>query len=248
MPLTSTAVAKLLTEWYDRLKRTDKNRFRLMYYQAAASKVRVLGDEFTTMTARQLAQTTGLSEDFSRKVITLRDRGTHTELEDLRGRTAIPARCPREAVIQTVESVVKKFRGQFPSGKIEPCGSYRRGAPDLHDLDFLISGVTIKEYQDFARSLGPNYGEIEVRVNLPCSEGNSLPTDFRYVPEESWGAGLLWFTGSAQFNVECRTAAKNRGWTLNQDGLFDANGTVLSRDEKEILEKIGIPWRPPEQR
>lgn len=248
MPLSAKEVATLLQEWYDRLKRVDKNRFRLLYYQASIGKVQALGDEFATMSRYDLARATGLSEDFSRKVLTLRDRGTHYELEDLREHTTIAPRLPRGEVTPVVQDILNKFRATYPNGKIEVCGSYRRGATELKDLDFMVAGVSIKEYQTFVKSLGPNYGEVDIKAHVPISEGKSIPVDFRRVPEESWGAALLWFTGSGQFNVECRTAAKNRGWTLTQYGLTDSDGKTISMDEREILEKLGISWRPPEQR
>ncbi len=83
------------------------------------------------------------------------------------------------------------------------------------------------------------------------------------MPRASYGAALMYFTGSKEHNVRLRERAIKRGQTLNEYGLFPVapgDGAedgppqergvrpVASRHEKEIYEALGLPFIPPELR
>lgn len=73
--------------------------------------------------------------------------------------------------------------------------------------------------------------------------------DIRIVKKEDYSALLLHATGPMSFNVKCRKEAIKRGWKLSEYGLKDkATGEVISRDEAEILDKLGIGWVEPKDR
>src|SRR5258706_12443870 len=67
---------------------------------------------------------------------------------------------------------------------------------------------------DVAEVLGR--GETRSSVRLT----NGLQVDVRVVPRESYGAALLYFTGSKAHNIELRRIANDHGMTLNENGLF----------------------------
>jgi DNA polymerase (family 10) len=48
----------------------------------------------------------------------------------------------------------------------------------------------------------------------------TVQVDLRTVPAESWGAALMYFTGSKEHNVKMREKALAQGLTLNEYGLF----------------------------
>ncbi|QGA15458.1 hypothetical protein EYB26_003116 [Talaromyces marneffei] len=84
--------------------------------------------------------------------------------------------------------------------------------------------------------------------------------DLLFVPGNEIGASLLYFTGNDIFNRSVRLLARKKGMRLNQHGLYKdvlrgpnqaklTDGTLLEgRDEKRILEILGVPWRPPQHR
>ena len=73
--------------------------------------------------------------------------------------------------------------------------------------------------------------------------------DIRIVKKEDYSALLLHATGPMSFNVKCRKEAIKRGWKLSEYGLKDKEtGEVISRDEAEILDKLGIGWVEPKDR
>lgn len=78
---------------------------------------------------------------------------------------------------------------------------------------------------------------------------------FLTLPEEYIFA-RLYAIGSGNFNLRMRALAKRKGYLLNQKGLYrrsTVNGKVTLtkvpiKNEKEIFEKLGMRYRPPEER
>jgi len=96
-------------------------------------------------------------------------------------------------------------------------------------------------------------GETKSSVRL----ADGLQVDLRLVPAESFGAALLYFTGSKEHNIELRRVANDRGLTLNEYGLArqpsaqakpGSGAVVAGRTEEEIYRALGLDWIPPELR
>src|SRR5262249_20930770 len=101
--------------------------------------------------------------------------------------------------------------------QIEPAGSYRRGRETVCELDFLVESNDADRVMDhFAKFenvmsvLGRGPTKMSVQLN------NALQVDLRIVPAESYGAALLYFTGSKAHNVVLRGMAKDRGLKINE--------------------------------
>jgi DNA polymerase (family 10) len=77
---------------------------------------------------------------------------------------------------------------------------------------------------------------------------SGLQVDLRVVPKVSYGAALLYFTGSKAHNIGLRGLANDRGWKLNEYGLFDAKRRIAGATEEEIYRKLGLAAIPPEMR
>ncbi|WVQ94837.1 hypothetical protein IAU59_001920 [Kwoniella sp. CBS 9459] len=84
--------------------------------------------------------------------------------------------------------------------------------------------------------------------------------DILCIPDDQWGAALLYFTGNEVFNRSMRLYARKQGYSLNQRGLYKGvirarNGQkqtdgelVASRTEQEIFDVLGLRWRHPHHR
>jgi DNA polymerase (family 10) len=59
---------------------------------------------------------------------------------------------------------------------------------------------------------------------------------------------LLYFTGSKAHNVELRQRAIDRGYKLNEYGLFKGERRVAGRTEADVYAKLGLALIPPELR
>jgi len=160
-------------------------------------------------------------------------------------------------------------------------GSLRRGRETIGDIDILVSTTDPEAAHEAFRGLpgvvqviGSGESKTSVRLELPRDFGRwkflaedgppTVQADLRVVPESSWGAALMYFTGSKDHNVRLRERALEQGYTLNEYGLFpeddrSENGgdeppqkrgvePVKSETEEEVYAELGLPWIPPEQR
>ena len=166
-------------------------------------------------------------------------------------------------------------------------GSARRGKDTVGDLDVLVcvkDGVTdTSKIGEVFRSMpgvvkvivaGESKSSVRVAVNPDsgrwtlegregeAQDGPTIQVDLRVVPKESWGAALMYFTGSKEHNVRLRERAQKMGLTLNEYGLFpedDAKNqneapqkrgvkAVAGKTEEHVFEALGLAWVPPEMR
>jgi len=144
--------------------------------------------------------------------------------------------------------------------KVIIAGSYRRGAANSGDVDILISpmdtNITLKDIVDILKiagiitdilSQGPS--KALTIAHLP-PDSHHFRMDLEFVPYDEWGASLLYFTGSKEFNIKMREKAHTLEYTLNQHGLVDnKTKTILKFDnEKAIFDELGMDYLEPQNR
>ncbi len=136
--------------------------------------------------------------------------------------------------------------------KITPAGSLRRAKETVGDLDLLATGPGAAEalekfvvHPRVHEVLGKGPNKASIKFGL---EG--LQVDLRALATESYGAALLYFTGSKEHNIVLRLRAQKMGLTLNEYSLarLDDNTPVASATEEEIYGVLGLDWIPPELR
>jgi len=136
--------------------------------------------------------------------------------------------------------------------KVTPAGSLRRAKETVGDLDLLVTGPgaaeALEKFVVHPRAhevLGKGPNKASIKFGL---EG--LQVDLRALAAESYGAALLYFTGSKEHNIVLRSRAQKMGLTLNEYSLarLDDNTPVASATEEEIYGVLGLDWIPPELR
>jgi len=78
-----------------------------------------------------------------------------------------------------------------------------------------------------------------------------VQVDLRIVAPESYGAALMYFTGSKGHNVALRQRAIDRGLKLSEYGLFrEGKGQTLvaGATEQQVYRALGLDWIAPELR
>ncbi len=141
---------------------------------------------------------------------------------------------------------------------VTPAGSLRRGKETIGDLDLLVTmrpgfdkpknveavAQHILKFPEIAQVLA--HGENKVSFLLT----NNLQVDVRLLEKNSFGAALLYFTGSKEHNVVLRGRANDMGWTLNEYALTTLKGgkVVAAKTEEEIYSKLKLKYIPPELR
>ncbi len=154
---------------------------------------------------------------------------------------------------QNVADLLLAYLRETPGlERLTPAGSLRRGKETIGDLDLLVTGAgagaaieRFVAHPDVTEVLGRGENKASVRFGLEV-----LQVDLRALPEESYGAALLYFTGSKEHNIALRTRALKLGYTLSEYALarLDDESPVAGRTEEEIYAKLGLAWIPPEMR
>lgn len=133
--------------------------------------------------------------------------------------------------------------------RVEIAGSFRRRRETVGDLDLLACGGDANEVMSAFAShaaVAEVLGRGDTKCSVRLREG--LQVDLRLVPRESFGAALLYFTGSKAHNIELRRLAGERGWSLNEYGLTEGERVIASRTEEDLYRALGLAWIPPELR
>ena len=147
---------------------------------------------------------------------------------------------------EALKAYLKKPRGVRA---IEIAGSYRRAKETVGDLDIVVAAADGAAVMD--RFVG--YDEVKdvvakgttrATVILKCG----LQVDLRVVEPASFGAALLYFTGSKAHNIEVRRLAQDRGLKINEYGVFRGEKRLAGDSEKAMYATVGLPWIAPELR
>jgi len=141
--------------------------------------------------------------------------------------------------------------------KVTPAGSLRRGRDTVGDLDILDTGPACcadDTRQTIAHHLLRFPGLMDVIAQgenkLSFRHRNGMQVDVRFLPPESFGAALQYFTGSKGHNVALRQRALKMGFTLSEYSLaeLETEKPIAGKSEEEIYEKLKLDFIPPELR
>jgi DNA polymerase (family 10) len=145
-----------------------------------------------------------------------------------------------------------------PIEAVTPAGSLRRGKETVGDLDLLVTIPSGKYTPKSVESIAQHILEFpEIDQKLAHGENkvsfllkSGMQVDVRILEKESFGAALLYFTGSKEHNVTLRGRANQMGYTLNEYALATLKGErpVARATEEEIYAKLGLDYIPPELR
>ena len=172
----------------------------------------------------------------------------------------INSRIPRAEIVEFEEQLNRKVR-QFnrENGveiKTQICGSYLRGKKESGDIDIIIAerNNRLSSLLDaFLNFLHPLVEFILARgkVKILTLGGIGVARrriDLELVNWENWPYALLYFTGSKNFNKCIRQGAKNKGYTLNQEGLFEGNLRYQMDTERDIFDFLDLKYLTPAER
>ncbi|HEY2143682.1 MAG TPA: DNA polymerase/3'-5' exonuclease PolX [Candidatus Udaeobacter sp.] len=145
--------------------------------------------------------------------------------------------------------------------QVDIAGSYRRRKEILHDVDLLVATKEPEAIMKFFVShplvesviaQGPTKSSVRLGSGVQC--------DLRVVSTAEYPFALAYFTGNKEHNIELRSRALQRGWTLNEYRLapipLDPNAKKKLpvkripevRDEAELYRAVDLDFIPPELR
>ncbi|HSR57944.1 MAG TPA: DNA polymerase/3'-5' exonuclease PolX, partial [Candidatus Binataceae bacterium] len=153
-----------------------------------------------------------------------------------------------EAAIE-VDALMKYMRKCPAIEKIEVAGSFRRKRDTVGDLDVLAissdPAEVMKRFVAYPR-VAKTIGSGETKTTVALKDG--LQVDLRVVPVESYGAALVYFTGSKDHCVHIRRIAQRMELSLNEYGLYRGKKSIAGKTEEEIYSALGLEWIAPELR
>lgn len=160
-----------------------------------------------------------------------------------------PRRFKLSLAAEYAEPLLKFLRAIPGVERAEAAGSFRRARETVGDLDILVvagHGEAVisrfTAYDEVSRTLAA--GSTRASVVLR----NGMQVDLRVVPRESYGAALIYFTGSKNHNIAIRRIAQERSLKLSEYGLFRGERMLAGESEPQIYRALGLPFIPPELR
>src|SRR6516162_10696623 len=164
------------------------------------------------------------------------------------------------------ESLRRELAAQPAALQVDVAGSYRRRREIVRDVDLVVATkkpAAITEFfvkHPLVESIiaqGPTKTSVRLRSGIQC--------DLRVVSSAEYPFALNYFTGSKKHNIEMRSRALQRGWTLNEYRLAQLPPDPKARPERarkkkppakvpkvneeaDLYHALGLDFVPPELR
>lgn len=190
----------------------------------------------------------------SGRIAELKGFGARTESNIRRGLERFQQQTGRALVsvaMDLAEDFIERISSSVDVERIDYAGSLRRMVETIGDVDLLVASddpVPVMDAFTGIDIVERVLAKGEAKSSVLTRQG--LQVDLRVVPDEAWGAAMIYFTGSKAHNIRIREMAVRKGLKLNEYGLFDAkSGTlIVAETEQEVYERLGLPWIPPTMR
>jgi DNA polymerase (family X) len=159
------------------------------------------------------------------------------------------------------ETLRSDLAAQDSALQVDLAGSYRRRKEIVHDLDLLVATKKPESITRFFVShplvesiiaQGPTKSSVRLRSGVQC--------DLRVVSTAEYPFALAYFTGNKEHNIELRSRALQRGWTLNEYRLAPLPVDPKAKkqrpikkipkvqDEAGVYRAVDLDFIPPELR
>lgn len=186
------------------------------------------------------------------KIQELEGFGVKTQQLILRGIKQLRGRGGRLLFI-TVERIVNQLVVYLKQNEavqqVEVAGSFRRKKETIGDADILVIGDDpdkiidhFVKYEDIKEVIAK--GKTKSSVILR----SGFQVDLRVMPKESYGAALVYFTGSKEHGIAIRKIAIQKKLKINEYGVFKRKKMIAGKMEKEVYSAIGLSYIEPELR
>src|SRR5213082_2371068 len=164
-------------------------------------------------------------------------------------------------IAHEAETLRTDLAGHPDALQVDIAGSYRRRKEIVHDLDLLVATKKPDAITKFFVShplvesiiaQGPTKSSVRLRSGVQC--------DLRVVSTPEYPFALAYFTGNKEHNIELRSRALKRGWTLNEYRLAPLPPDPKAkkkrpvkkipkvRDEADLYRAVDLDFIAPELR
>ena len=229
-------------------------KIKALYEQLHISSIEQLRE---ACESGRVAELPGFGETTQTKICTaIEQRAKHSGYFQF-GQIAVEAESLRQDLAAHAEAL-----------QMDVAGSYRRRREIVRDVDLVVATKKPAAITEFfvkhalVESIiaqGPTKTSVRLRSGIQC--------DLRVVSSAEYPFALNYFTGSKEHNIEMRSRALERGWTLNEYRLArltpDPKAKKVRvgraarrptikipavRDEADLYRALGLDFVPPELR
>lgn len=166
-----------------------------------------------------------------------------------------------------MDLINNEFKKHIKKNKFIIVGSYIRGLPHSSDVDLILVKKNETAKSAFTTIKKELSKSTVLKMTNPVQSGDDKFVVFMYVKNTKYPSlkknytvkmdifitntkeypfMLLYGTGSQRHNIIMRHAAKLRGYTLNQRGLYKDNKRIPGlTTEKKIFDKLGMTYKKP---
>ncbi len=218
-----------------RLKGLGPKRVKILYQQL---QIENLKDLHQAAMAQKIRELPGFSEKSERAIL--------LELQKVHNKVHRYKYVEVRAIAEELTSYLNICSGVK---KIVIAGSYRRKKELVGDLDILVSakhGHSVTDHFVKFSKVATIISHGGTRSTVQLLSG--LQVDLRVVPEISFGAALLYFTGSKAHNIALRKMALARHLKINEYGVFKNNKRIAGATEHDVYRTLDLPYIEPEIR
>lgn len=138
--------------------------------------------------------------------------------------------------------------------KAELAGSLRRKKETIGDIDIVVAAEPENRKKIVNGIIAlPQVKKVLAKGTTKASvvlKQENVQVDIRLVHDYEYGAAMLYSTGSKEHNIKLRTIAKERGYKINEYGIFDASTDkrLAGSTEDEMYRFLNLKYIPPEKR
>ena len=128
-------------------------------------------------------------------------------------------------------------------------GSFRRRKDNVGDLDIVAAsraGEAATRHFLSVADVAETLASGSTRTSVVLKSG--VQVDLRVIAPESYGAALVYFTGSKEHNIALRRRGQKAGLKVNEYGVYRGAEPIAGASEASVYESLGLPYIDPELR
>lgn len=186
-----------------------------------------------------LATLPRMGEKTVENILEAMEQGTHERI-----------RTPYAQAKKVADAYLDYMRECGSLDKVQYAGSLRREKETIGDVDILATGsdaaAMSKHFLEYSK-VKTVLAAGDTKSSVVLEDGN-IQVDFRVVEPESFGAALLYFTGSKHFNIMMRTRALRNHLKINEYGIYKGEQKLAGESEEDMFKALGMDYVEPRDR
>ena len=161
-------------------------------------------------------------------------------------------RIPLHLALEIARNFIDNLKNFKAVRRVECAGSLRRRKETVRNINILVESDNPSAVIDvFSQDPLVKKVVAKGRTDISVLAGDiGIQVDLRITKEDSFGAALMYLTGSKQFNAKLEQAALKNGYIINELGVFDSktNSRICGKTEEEIFSFMKMSYIYPELR